>query len=396
MPDFQSARSGNSAIIRYKHLIFFFLYHIINRACARDAPSQAVIELALKSSGGNRAQLTRALESDVGADAAYLISNACQYDLVNWTADGLIADIRLARKTRSNAAFIPEGTDRSLWLQWVLNHRVTDEEDSDWRPELTAQLFPLVADMTSTTHAAETVLKWMWTDVSPGKPRIRMGVAENRLKSIRDSLRLGEGACGELTAAYVCMLRSVGIPARLCAASWYFNRDDRHFFCEYWDYQSSAWKAMDPSDNQALAARTPRDKVFFGNWNSLVLYAYPPHPPENDIYGKALWERFQPISGHFGNTFTLGIKDPPSSHASCLVWNHGRWMKVASTEDQGGGLTFTFGDNKRVNRPALFVSIHEGLLHCGLARPHPGSGPLVLKKAEPGECMTWNADGQPE
>lgn len=396
MPDVQSYRPANTAITRYNRLILFFIYHIINHACAQDAPSQAVIEQALKSSGANRTQLTLALASEVGTEAAYLISNACQHDLVNWTADGLIADIRLARRTRSTAAFIPEGSDRSLWLQWVLNPRVTDEEDSNWRLELSAQLLPLVAEMTSTTLAAEAVLKWMWTDVSLGKPRIRMGLAENRQKSIRDSLRLGEGACGELTAAYVCMLRSVGIPARLCAASWYYNRDDRHFFCEYWDYQSSAWKAMDPSDNQALAARNPREKVFFGNWNSLVLYAYPPHPQENDIYGKALWERFQPISGHFGNTFTTSIKDPPSSHASCLVWNHGRWLKVASAEDQGGALSFTFGDNKRVDRPALFVSIREGQLHCALARPHPGSAPLVLQKVIPGECMTWNADEEPE
>lgn len=396
MPHFHSTRPGFAAIKKYQCFIFCILYHIINNSCAQDAPSQAAIDQALKSSGGNRTQLVLALESEAGVEARYLISNACQYDLVNWTADELIADIGLARKTRSTARFIPEASDQSFWLQWVLNNRVTDEEYSNWRPELSGQLLPLVADMTSTTLIAETVLKWMWTDVAGGKSRIKMGLAENRLKSISDSLRLGEGACGELTAAYVCMLRSVGIPARLCAASWYYNRDDRHFFCEYWDYQSSAWRAMDPSDNLALAARSPRDKVFFGNWNSLVLYAYPPHSPENDIYGKALWEHFQPISGHFGKTFTIGIEDPPSPHASCLVWNRGRWMKVASAADQGGGLAFTFGDNKRVDRPALFVSIHEGQLYCALARPHAGSAPLVLKKARPGECMTWNADEQPE
>lgn len=362
-------------------------------SAAAQSPSK--VRAALKAAGGNRSELETALLAVKGKDSDYVIANASQFDLVNLTSLQIIENVTYARKVHEALPYLGGKLDEKLWREWVLPYRVLDEDLSFWRKDFHERMQPVISGKKATKEVADAIVEWLCGADAHGKRRVLFGTAEDRLKSAQSVVQTGEGACGEMCLVYVCLLRSVGIPARHCVTSWWYHRNDRHFFCEYWDNQLKEWVPVDSSDDLGVRSKGPRQQTALGNWNSLVMHAHPAYASQSDVYGKGLWEECVQVTPDIGETYGFRVSaDGPGGVDAC-VWNWNAWRRIAFAATQPeGGATLEFGDNKRVDRPVLFTAIRGGKLRWALKRPSKGMAGVDLEWAEPGKCITWSAASQ--
>lgn len=83
--------------------------------------------------GESRVELKTTLLEVKGDDTNYLISHASQYDLVNLTTEPVSENIIYARKVHVALPYLEGELDDTLWRDWVLPHRVLEEDVSLWR-----------------------------------------------------------------------------------------------------------------------------------------------------------------------------------------------------------------------------------------------------------------------
>ena len=200
------------------------------------------VSAALKHAGANRSELETALLEVKGKDTEYLISHASQYDLVNLSAQEIIENITYARKAHVALPYLGERLDDEMWREWVLPYRVVDEDVDLWRKDFYAKISPLLINARTTKEAAEAALMWVWSDHSnDSKINLQSTTAESRNRTTSQIMASKESACREFNLFYVAALRSVGIPARHCMATRWYQRDSFHFYTEYWDCQLKQW-----------------------------------------------------------------------------------------------------------------------------------------------------------
>jgi hypothetical protein len=102
---------------------------LVSQICfAAEMVSKQSLQAVLERSGGNRIGLETALRKVKGKDTEYLISHANQYDLVNLTAGMIIENVTCARKVQVGLPYLGEKLDDGMWREWVLPHRVLDED----------------------------------------------------------------------------------------------------------------------------------------------------------------------------------------------------------------------------------------------------------------------------
>lgn len=116
--------------------------------------------------------------------------------------------------------------DYRLWRDWVLPHRVLDEDVELWRKDLYEELQPMVEGKKTVRAVVEAIHSWLMIDDGSDKPRLLYGVSENRNKPPSQMFKVGEGSCGDLSMMFVYSLRAVGIPARHCLISRRFDGPD--------------------------------------------------------------------------------------------------------------------------------------------------------------------------
>ena len=348
------------------------------------------LRVALKYVGINRSELETALREAKGEDTEYLISHASQYDLVNLTAEQIIENVTCARAVHEALPYLGEKLDDGLWREWVLPQRVLEENLCPWRKDFYERMKPVVAGKKTTQAVADAIIEWLWIPDEKGESGIRFGKAENRTKTPLQMLALREGACGELNGVYVSLLRAVGIPARLCQAGWWYHKNDRHFYCEYWDNQLKQWTPWDSSDNLALRSATPRARQASGAWNSLVMHAQPGYPSKPDLLNTESWEDCIRVTAHVGETYEVGLETPGEwDTAKAFVWNHGTWRCIDVASKARGVSRFEFGVTQRIENPVLFTATDGKTLYWGMKRAGKGMGPVKLEKMELGVCLKW-------
>ncbi len=347
---------------------------------------------ALNRAGGNRGELETALRKLKGKDTEYLISHASQYDLVNLTVQEIIENVTYARKVHELLPYLGEKLEYGLWREWVLPYRVLDEELGLWRKDFHQRMQPVIEGKKTTKQVADAIIGWMWVPDELGATRVRFGSAEHRIKSPVQVLEMREGACAELNLVYVSLLRSVGIPARVCHVGWWYHRDNRHFYAEYWDCQLKQWTAVDASDDMALRSLTPPMRFASGTWNSLMLYAQPSYPAKSDLINTWNWEECIEVSGNVVTTDFIRISG--AGHVGGItgagVWNTGTWRSIASSREVGDLVIFHFCKAKPIPRPVLYTRIREGVLAWALKQPTAGGEAVILEVAESGKSLSWN------
>jgi hypothetical protein len=355
------------------------------------------LRAALERAGGNRAELEAALLEMKGTDTKYLILHASQYDLVNLTARQIVENVTYARKVHDEALpYLGEKLDDNLWRDWVLPHRVMDEDLCLWRKEFYERMQPVIAGKATTAEVAEAIHDWL---LVPGEtePQLEFDArpleSEPRLKTPVQMLRAGKGRCGELCMVYVYLLRSVGIPARHCSVGFYTSRDDGHLYCEYWDSQLKQWTAVDASVEYRLDRNPPRKRVESGEWSALAMYAYPGHPRHPDLYGTAFWNQCVPVTENLmePNRVFVAVPESNAGVASANVWNCGVWRATARVESAGGSGSLELAKIKPTDRPVLFTAVSDDVLSWKIERPTMDDSPIPLEAAQEGKCLRWLA-----
>ena len=352
------------------------------------------VESALERAGGNRDELESALRAVKGKDTDYLLLHAPQYDLVNLTSKQVIENVTCAREVHEALPYLARKLDDELWRDWVLPNRVLDEDVGLWRKDFYERMQPVVQGKKSVREVVEVIHTWLMVPNETGTARVGLCDAENRPKTPLQVLKFGGGTCGELSMLFVCLLRSVGIPARHCMMSWKYNLADRHFYCEYWDAQLRRWVTLDSSDNQPITGtRTPQEKAKSGNWNSLALYVHPGFTGTRDIYDTDCFGRCLNVSENVCAKYSLrlGAREGISGHSTAYVWNLQNWRAIAGAapNDKGSSAEIVLADTRRVDRPVLFTLIKDNQLWWGLRRPSPASAAIPLERAEAGRCLHW-------
>jgi hypothetical protein len=361
-------------------------------------PSDGNLQVALERAGGNRSALETALHEVKGKDTEYLLSHASQYDLVNLTAQQIIENITYARKVHAALPYLGEKLEYELWRDWVLPHRVLEEDLSLWRKDLYERMQPVIAGKTSVWEAVAAIHAW-WMIGQDGKPpRAVLGPSEDRCKTPLQVMHIGSGGCGDLNMMMVYLLRAVGIPARHCLMCWRYAADQLHYYCEYWDPQLGRWVPVEGGDNKPQNPPvTPQEKSRSGSLTTLTHYAHPGYPATRDSYRTSCFSACVPVTANMFAVRKIGFNPPPglSGTASAYVWNMDAWRAVAQDAAGGNG-----GAGRRaiqladapasVNRPVLYSVMDGGTLLWGMQRPTPEAGDVELKRAAAGECLRWS------
>ncbi|HOA05775.1 MAG TPA: transglutaminase domain-containing protein [Candidatus Fermentibacter daniensis] len=156
----------------------------------------------------------------------FLSDNSPLCDLVPAYAEILSENVRLALLARGQVswgALVPD----SVFLDYVLPVRVSQEPVTDWRPQFFAELLPLVADAPGIEAAAVRVLAWCDANAD-------FMQTQRRDQSPLVTLASGTGRCEELTILQMDALRSVCIPCRQVYTPWWMTCDNNHAWTEVW------------------------------------------------------------------------------------------------------------------------------------------------------------------
>lgn len=352
---------------------------------------QESIGASLERSGGNRTELEAALSKTKGSDTPYLITHASQYDQVSMTKRQIIENITYARKVHVALLYLGEKVDEDLWRDWVLPHRVLEEDLCLWRKEFYELAQPVIAGKETTAEVAESIRKWLWDKNEEGEMQVKFAVSENRLRSPIQLLRGGEAACGELAVLYISFLRSVGIPARHCYGGWWQGKDGWHFYVEYWDHQLKRWVATDDLDDP------PAERVRKGHWNTFATYAVPGFTGSANAYYTGDFSQMINTTANVGEVAPFRFQVPGRNEgvAAIAVWNTLSWRQVAQpmAEDDGAGFGISLGQPKKNDLPVLLTVVRDGELLWGLTCPGEKGKEVELKAMEPGVCIKWQVGG---
>lgn len=360
---------------------------------------------ALRLAGGNRSELEIAMSKAKGKDTEYLVTHASHYDLLNLTAEKISENVTYAQKVHAALPYLGGRISDALWHEWVLPHRVLDEEGELWRKDFYERLWPLVRDKKTVREAVDALHTWLMVGTATEKARICFGASENRSKTPSQMLKIGKGACGDLSMMMVYCLRAVGIPARHAWLTWRFGGDDAHYNCEYWDTQLHQWVPLDAGDNKAIQPNlSPAEKTKTGALGSATFYARPGWPTQADCYHTALFEQCIPVTDHHYLTYNVEFVANPGAFAgptptTAYVWNFNTWRGISRGllgAPTAKPVPLQLADARAdVNRPMLYTATDGKTLLWALKRPGVSEGKVELQPAQPGVCIRWAAHEHP-
>ena len=163
---------------------------------------------------------------DVAQCMAHLGQHCPASDFTTEDLGIVIESAELSLWTRSNTPWGPLIPD-SVFLRYVLPHRISQEPLVNWRPVFMEAVMPVVKDARSIEEAV--ILVSAWCD----------SLVDYRQTQFRDQSPFvtwssGIGRCEELTVFFMCALRSVGIPCRQVYAPWWSTVDSNHAWPEVW------------------------------------------------------------------------------------------------------------------------------------------------------------------
>lgn|GEM_PF-2479610 len=386
----------------YKTLNYIFIsILLVSKNCLVVAEvSQQKIYGGLYELGGKREDLLSILGDVEFNYTVYLSIHAADYDRVNLTAEMIAENVNYARKVHVALPYLGKKLNDDLWREWVLPHRVLEEDVSFWRKDLHVQLQPVVEGKKTVREVVEAIHVWLVVG-NEGKPaKIKFGNSENRCKTPGQMLRMGSGACGEMNMMFVACLRAVGIPARHCRMNWRYGGEGLHYYTEYWDAQAKEWAPIDASDEKPLPPHiSAEERSRTQGLGTLAFYAHPGFPEVRDIYHTACLEKSLPVTGNMFATYDVKFHAPAgfTGDATAYVWNTDAWRATASGSVAAGAerpMQFANGQGA-AKRPVLFTVIVDGRLFWALQPPTPEAGPVELKAAVPGECLSGSDYAKP-
>lgn len=155
----------------------------------------------------------------------YLYAFMSDEDLASYDETLFIKFVRQALKVREIA---PWGSkiDGAMFLNYVLQHRINNENIEFYREDFFNEIFSRIKDL-DLYEAAIEVNYWCFEKATYQSTDIRTASPLTVLKN-------AYGRCGEESTLGVAALRSVGIPARQVYAPRWAHCDDNHAWVEVW------------------------------------------------------------------------------------------------------------------------------------------------------------------
>lgn len=155
----------------------------------------------------------------------YLYAFMPEQDLANYDGELFLKFVRQALEMRQMVPWGDKLTG-SLFLNYVLQYRINNENVEFYKEEFFNELYPRVKDMNMYDACIETNY-WCFQKATYQSTDIRTA-------SPFTVLRNAYGRCGEESTLAVAALRSIGIPARQIYAPRWAHCDDNHAWVEIW------------------------------------------------------------------------------------------------------------------------------------------------------------------
>ncbi|MEC9047779.1 MAG: transglutaminase domain-containing protein [Planctomycetota bacterium] len=165
---------------------------------------------------------------------AFLLRHMPARDFARVAPALLLESVELAQRAR---AAVPWGSQLSedLFHNFVVPYAQADETRESWRPSMTRQFLPLVADCQTPGEAAQVLNREIFNKVnvhySTGRKRA--------LASPSESIAQGKATCTGLSILLADACRACCVPARLVSVRWP-HKAGNHTWVEVWD--GAAWR----------------------------------------------------------------------------------------------------------------------------------------------------------
>lgn len=312
----------------------------------------------------------KGLPDGVKAQLAYLYNNMPLSDAVNYPFELYLEHARHGYMLQNlrRGWNIPE----DIFLQYVLFHRVNNEQASCCRPVFFGGLEKRVQGKTMMEAAVEVNL-WCGENVSYQQ-------TDDRTASALAVYKAGYGRCGEESVFAVNALRSVGIPARQVYAPRWSHCDDNHAWVECWcDGEWYFLGACEPdaSLNRGwfISASSRAVMVHSGLFGTLDAAQNPLAMSEGIITRESQLSRYA-----LTKDFTINVTDEnggpvEGAGIELQILNYGEYHNILRLESgKGGSVQFKVGKG----------SIHlwaskDGKAASCVAKPMDSEATLVLR-----------------
>ncbi len=319
----------------------------------------------LRTAGDNREQI-RAFLSQYDQDPAmreaafFLAANLPPSDRPVVSARDLSENLEyafLARKTLPWGESVPW----SLFLNYVLPHRVTQEPLEPWRKRLYEELAPGQANATM-LEAARAVNMWAFGQAG-------FDSTQRWDQNPAMTQRRGFGRCEEQVILLVSALRSLSIPARDAGVSSWQHVNDNHVWAEVW--LDGEWRVFEAGKPAApLTGNAMKSPVVYG-----VAYGRVQNP-EEPVLRQGPGFTLLNLSSRYVPTGTITVQ-----------------VLDENGQPGAGATVFASTYNYGTFRPGLRLTCDQD----GRASFQTGPATYLLSTARQGKADTafaaWNPDG---
>jgi len=213
-------------------------------ALAPDSLRPAFSE-ALADAGQNWHELAFAVafaQPDRRAEAVWLINSMPHLDRLEVTRAVLLEHLEYAH---IGATVFRYNTPDSLFRDYILAYRISDEPVTAWRKLLYDRFAPLVRKSKTPADAARIVNRWLAKNVRPAK-RGFFGP----MKSPELVLSSGSGTNEEIAVLAAAILKSIGVPSRRVKVPWLGAQDNDAAWLEV--YTEGGWLPCYPLEPEAF------------------------------------------------------------------------------------------------------------------------------------------------
>jgi hypothetical protein len=200
---------------------------------------------ALVDAGQNWQELAFAVATEQPsrrAELVWLINSMPHLDRLEMTRNVLLEHVEYAHLAM--AAFKYRAPD-SLFRNYILTYRISDEPVTAWRKLLYDRFAPMVRRTKSPADAARIVNRWVAENIHSMK-RGFFGP----MKSPELVLSSGSGTSEEIAVLAAAILKSVGVPSRRVIVPWLGGQDYDASWLEVWS--DGKWLPCYPLEPAAL------------------------------------------------------------------------------------------------------------------------------------------------
>ncbi len=215
--------------------------------CGAGRADDGLLQTALQTASGNRAQLERALADapqDQQAGMRFLIENMPPGDLQTLSADFLLENSRLAWQALRESAWA-DRVPQEIVFDSLLPYANINERRDAWRKDFFERFRPMVKEAKTPGEAAAILNQQVF-------PLLKVKYSTQRKKADQsplESMESGLASCTGLSVLLVDACRAVGVPARLVGTPLWSDNSGNHTWVEIWDNGWHFTGACEPTGN---------------------------------------------------------------------------------------------------------------------------------------------------